>query len=163
MWWIGLDLFQNEKMCSQKSIVPTDPISKYRVICCHVTNHVTIKWQELSWGMHIISWIVSHSGDVLRYGESQKMISRFFVLQLYALSNEYYTLMPSSDYTRMRIPPITTTRQVRDQTNMLVALLDIELASKILLGAQLRIKGKWFAVDWLQITDFYIFLFVADS
>ncbi|KAL5008431.1 hypothetical protein ScPMuIL_014012 [Solemya velum] len=60
--------------------------------------------------------------------------------KLYALSNEYYTLMPSSDYTRMRIPPITTTRQVRDQTNMLVALLDIELASKILLGAQLRIK-----------------------
>ncbi|XP_029642629.1 poly [ADP-ribose] polymerase tankyrase isoform X2 [Octopus sinensis] len=56
------------------------------------------------------------------------------------LSNEYFHLIPLKGYEFEKIRPIYTKSSLKSQMKMVENLLDYELASRILLGAQQRLK-----------------------
>lgn len=54
------------------------------------------------------------------------------------LSSRFYELIPLKGYVNEIAPPISTTQMVKEKYNTLTSLIDIEKASKILLGALYR-------------------------
>lgn len=56
------------------------------------------------------------------------------------LTNEFYTLIPTSEYRTSSIPPINRMGQVNDKIKELNELLYSEIVIRIICGAQLRIK-----------------------
>ena len=59
------------------------------------------------------------------------------------LSSEYYHLVPQKGYAYEKIKPIENTRILREQQGILHNLLEYEMITKILAGAQYRIKGMF--------------------
>lgn len=58
------------------------------------------------------------------------------------LSTEYYSLIPQEGYAYDKVQPLNTKPLIQQQLRLISNLLDLETASKILLGAQHRIKEK---------------------
>ena len=64
------------------------------------------------------------------------------LLQICRLSSEYYHLVPKSGYEYERLPPIDQKDSVEKELCHIDRLLELAVASKMLAGAQYRIKCK---------------------
>jgi poly [ADP-ribose] polymerase len=66
------------------------------------------------------------------------------ILKIYeainTLSNQYYELIPHTNYSRAAIPPLDTVADVDKKLTALQSLVDVEVACKILMGAQYRMN-----------------------
>eukprot|EP00743_Colponemidia_sp_Colp-15_P005554 GILK01005975.1.p1 GENE.GILK01005975.1~~GILK01005975.1.p1 ORF type:complete len:563 (+),score=114.38 GILK01005975.1:1076-2764(+) len=58
--------------------------------------------------------------------------------KLLQLSSEFYELLPHSQFTHCAVPPISNETELMSKINMIDSLTDMEIASKILLGAHYR-------------------------
>lgn len=56
------------------------------------------------------------------------------------LTNEYYHLLPCKGYAHEKINPISDHKKLIEQSRLLADLLDLECASKILLGAECKLS-----------------------
>eukprot|EP01105_Mastigella_eilhardi_P011727 TRINITY_DN2693_c0_g2_i10.p1 TRINITY_DN2693_c0_g2~~TRINITY_DN2693_c0_g2_i10.p1 ORF type:complete len:1603 (-),score=344.20 TRINITY_DN2693_c0_g2_i10:1449-6257(-) len=55
-------------------------------------------------------------------------------------SNQFYELIPHGEFRNTPIPPISTIETISEKLQLIQALINVELASKILLGAQAHLK-----------------------
>ncbi len=62
--------------------------------------------------------------------------------QVVSLSNEYYHLIPKDGYAYERIEPLDTMEKLNTEWRHVDSLLEIELATRMLAGAQYRVKGQ---------------------
>jgi ankyrin repeat protein/predicted DNA-binding WGR domain protein len=60
--------------------------------------------------------------------------------ELTELSNKFYTLIPHGEFARSPIRPITEEKTVREKMQMLTDLIDLQIATRIILAAQHRTK-----------------------
>jgi ankyrin repeat protein/predicted DNA-binding WGR domain protein len=56
------------------------------------------------------------------------------------LSNTFYTLIPHTEFARSPIKPINDERTIREKMKMLTDLIDLQIATRIILAAQHRVK-----------------------
>jgi len=63
------------------------------------------------------------------------------LLQISRMSTSYYSLIPLEGYAYNVIPPLNSQSDIRNQMRLIHTLLDLETASKMMLGSQLRING----------------------
>ena len=68
-------------------------------------------------------------------------ICLYLSLKISNLTSEYYHLIPRDGFSVERITPLHTPDQVKDEWKHVETLLELERASKVLAGAQYRIKG----------------------
>ena len=61
--------------------------------------------------------------------------------QIYALSNEYFHLVPQSGYIYEKVRPLDTMDELKEKWQHITALLELECASRIVAGAQHKCKG----------------------
>lgn len=64
-------------------------------------------------------------------------------LQIASLTNEFYHLVPVGGFEYEVIRPIRDRAVLKEHLKLVTDLLDMEIASKILLGSQLRLKGSY--------------------
>lgn len=63
------------------------------------------------------------------------------VMQIADLTSEYYHLVPRKGFEYERMQPICNPDLFRTEWSHLNSVMELEMASKILAGAQFRIKG----------------------
>lgn len=61
--------------------------------------------------------------------------------QILELSSRYYQLIPYTDFAFDKMEPLNKLEALKDAEKNMQNLVDLELANRILLGAQYRIKG----------------------
>ncbi len=59
------------------------------------------------------------------------------------LSNEYYHLVPQDGYSYERIAPLDDENNLQKEFKKIENLMELELAGRMLAGAQLKIKGVY--------------------
>lgn len=70
------------------------------------------------------------------------MTRKKFLFQIVKLTNEYYHLIPIYGFENETIQPISEKKMLREHTKLLANLMDLQVASNILLGANLRQAGN---------------------
>lgn len=75
-------------------------------------------------------------------------------LQIASLTNEFYHLVPVGGFEYEVIRPIRDRAVLKEHLKLVTDLLDMEIASKILLGSQLRLKGSY----WPFLCSFSTYL-----
>ena len=69
------------------------------------------------------------------------LFTHLLLLQISRMSTSYYSLIPLEGYAYNVIPPLNSQSDIRNQMRLIHTLLDLETASKMMLGSQLRING----------------------
>ena len=67
----------------------------------------------------------------------------WFYFQIAELSTQFHNLVPLEGYAYDRIHPLNDKSAIKAQMRLISVLLDLEVASKILLGAQYRSAGEY--------------------
>jgi len=57
---------------------------------------------------------------------------------MWYLSSRFYEYIPHEEYRNKMVPPISTMDMLIQKSNMIQSLIEIEAASKILLGAHFK-------------------------
>ena len=70
-------------------------------------------------------------------------------LQCARLTSEYLYLVPQHGYEFEKVEPILDLNRLKKQWDTLNTLLEVEMASKVLAGAQLRANGLSWRLDLL--------------
>lgn len=65
-----------------------------------------------------------------------------YILQLAKLTTDFYSLTPRQGYEHWKISPFTDTHQIKHEMRVLSNLLDLEVASKMMLAAQYKLNGN---------------------
>ena len=69
------------------------------------------------------------------------------------LTSEYLYLVPQHGYQYEKVKPIIDTHSLKEQYTNLNTLLEVQMASKVLAGAQYRAKGQWLLQLFLAVFD----------
>ena len=92
---------------------------------------------------NIVQIISRMSGGYCDALQIIKFLPKNFDFQIAKLTNEYYHLVPIHGFECETIQPISEKKMLREHTKLLADLMDLQVASSILLGANLRKSGMY--------------------
>ena len=76
------------------------------------------------------------------------LISICLLLQIASLTNEFYHLVPVGGFEYDAIRPIRDKKVLKEHFHLVSDLMDMEVASKILVGSQRKLTGMTAIVAW---------------
>lgn len=76
------------------------------------------------------------------------------LFQIASLTNEFYHLVPVGGFEYDVIRPIRDLSVLKEHMRLVADLMDMEVASKILLGSQYRLKGE----NWQLLYRYFLIL-----